>query len=142
MTPKGFLRITIKQSKTDPFRKGIDLYVGCTGTDICPVAAVLDYLQCRGMSLGALFILKDSCPLTRSRFVELVQDARYRPGQVLQPWLSNRSGHNCGIKRYIGLCHKDPRPVEKPSISPVRAPTQGAASRICQPAGFAVTHLL
>ena len=28
----SFLRITIKQSKTDPFRKGMNLYVGRTGT--------------------------------------------------------------------------------------------------------------
>ena len=75
-----FLRITIKQSKTDPFRKEVDLFVGRTGTDLCPVAAVLDYLQCRGMSSGALFILKDGRPLTRSRFVELVRDALTKAG--------------------------------------------------------------
>ena len=33
----SLVRITIKQSKTDPFRKGVSIFVGRTGTDICPV---------------------------------------------------------------------------------------------------------
>ena len=40
------------QSKTDPFRKGVDLFIGRTGTDLYPVAAVLNYLQARGTSQG------------------------------------------------------------------------------------------
>ena len=71
----SFLRITIKQSKTDPFRKGVDLFVGRTGSDLCPVAAVLDFLQVRGMSPGPLFLFEDGRPLTRQRFVVLVRDA-------------------------------------------------------------------
>lgn len=31
------LCIRIKQSKTDPFRKGVDLFVGKTGSGLCPV---------------------------------------------------------------------------------------------------------
>ena len=31
------VRITVKLSKTDPFRKDIDLYIGRTGNDLCPV---------------------------------------------------------------------------------------------------------
>ena len=36
-SPKNLqvMRVSIKQSKTDPFRKGIDLYMGRTSTDIC-----------------------------------------------------------------------------------------------------------
>lgn len=37
--PQG-IRVAIKQSKTDPFRKGIDLYIGKTSTDVCPVKAL------------------------------------------------------------------------------------------------------
>ena len=29
------IQVTIKQSKTDPFRQGADLYLGKTGKDIC-----------------------------------------------------------------------------------------------------------
>ena len=37
----SILRICIKQSKTDPFRKGVHIIVGATGDCLCPVAAVL-----------------------------------------------------------------------------------------------------
>ena len=40
----SLLRVTIKQSKTDPFRKGVDLYIGKTSAPTRPVAAVLNYL--------------------------------------------------------------------------------------------------
>ena len=48
------LRITIIQSKTDPFRRGVDLWVGKTGSDLCPVTAVLDYLRARGGQMPVL----------------------------------------------------------------------------------------
>ena len=41
------LRVQLKQSKTDPFRQGIFLFVGKTESDICPVAAILAYLAVR-----------------------------------------------------------------------------------------------
>lgn len=67
------MRVTIKQSKTDPFRKGISLFLGCTSSELCPVKAVLSYLECRGTSPGPLFRFKDGHPLTRQRFVEAVR---------------------------------------------------------------------
>ena len=69
------MRVRIKQSKTDPFRKGVDLFLGRTGSDICPVAALLSYLACRGPRPGPLFIFADGRLLTRRRFVELVRAA-------------------------------------------------------------------
>lgn len=33
----SIVQVTIKQSKTDPFRKGISLFLGKTSTDLCPV---------------------------------------------------------------------------------------------------------
>ncbi len=38
------VRVFIKQSKTDPFRKGIHLFPGRTQSDICPVKALVNYL--------------------------------------------------------------------------------------------------
>ena len=72
--------MTIKQSKTDPFRKGVDIFVGRTGTDLCPVGALLDYLQVRGAAPGALFIFADGRLLTRQRFVDRVREALQRAG--------------------------------------------------------------
>ena len=44
----GIIRVHIKQSKTDPFRKGVHLFIGRTQSDICPVRAILNYLVVRG----------------------------------------------------------------------------------------------
>ena len=38
-----WLEIRIKASKTDPFCKGVSVYIGVTGASVCPVAAILDY---------------------------------------------------------------------------------------------------
>ena len=53
------IRITIKQSKTDPFQKGIDLYIGWTGNDLCPMVALLSYLADRGSKGGPFFKFMD-----------------------------------------------------------------------------------
>ncbi len=37
-------QVRLKTSKTDPFRKEVDVYVGKTGNDLCPVSAMLAYL--------------------------------------------------------------------------------------------------
>ena len=47
VTP-SVVRITIKQSKTDPFRKGIDFFFGITEHAVCPVKSILPYLVLRG----------------------------------------------------------------------------------------------
>ena len=76
----SLLRISIKQSKTDPFRKGVDLFIGRTGTDLCPLAALLDYLRTRGSAPGPLFVFADGRVLTRQRFVDLVRDGLEKAG--------------------------------------------------------------
>ena len=76
----SFLRIRIKQSKTDPFRRGINLFVGRTDSDLCPVAALLDYMKHRGRTPGPLFTFSSGLYLTRNRFVEIVREALRRRG--------------------------------------------------------------
>ena len=49
--------------------------LGSTGADICPVAAIVDYLQFRGSSPGPLFQLEDGKPLHRRLFTTEVQKA-------------------------------------------------------------------
>lgn len=65
--------ITIKASKTDPFRTGITLALGRTNHPLCPVAAMPAYLQIRGTKSGPLFQFSDGEPLTRSGFVAHVK---------------------------------------------------------------------
>ena len=74
------LCIRIKQSKTDPFRKGVNLFVGKTGSSLCPVSAMLSYLCARGMENGPLFKFEDGRVLTRQRFVAVVKEGLQRAG--------------------------------------------------------------
>ncbi len=76
----SFLRVRIKQSKTDPFRRGVDLYVGRTYSTLCLVAAMLDYLSVRGMAPGPLFTYQNGQYLTRQRFAGAVRAALTKAG--------------------------------------------------------------
>ena len=67
--------LTIKASKTDQFRKGAHVVLGATSSDLCPVAALLDYLAFWGRTPGPLFQLKDGKPLKRRTFATSVQQA-------------------------------------------------------------------
>ena len=64
-----YLEIRIKASKTDPFRKGVSIYVGRGSCDLCPVAAVLNYMVQRGSAPGSFFHFVNGNYLTRERFV-------------------------------------------------------------------------
>jgi len=67
------LKVTIKQSKTDPFRKGVDHYLGATNGMLCPVKTLLPFLAIRpGWANSPLFIFKDGHPLTRQRFCNIL----------------------------------------------------------------------
>ena len=35
------MRVTLKQSKTNPFQRDIDLYLGATGATTCPIKGIL-----------------------------------------------------------------------------------------------------
>ena len=62
------LRIRIKQSKTDPFRQGVQIYLGATNTNVCPILGILPYLARRGTQPGPLFLTENSQGLTRQIF--------------------------------------------------------------------------
>lgn len=74
-TNPSLLRVHIKCSKTDPFRQGVHIYLGKTDNQLCPVAAMIDYLAIRGGDLGPLLRFQDGRPLTRSRLVTQVRTA-------------------------------------------------------------------
>ena len=76
----SLLKIRIKASKTDPFRQGVDVFVGRTDTELCPVAALLSYMAVRGPGPGPLFRFRDGKPLTRERFVQQVRAALSQAG--------------------------------------------------------------
>ena len=74
-TIPDFLQVTIKASKTDPFRKGVTIFLGRTRNELCPVAASLQYMIQRGGAPGPLFKFGDGRYLTRDRFVSAVRSA-------------------------------------------------------------------
>ena len=58
------MRVKIKASKTDPFRKGSDIHIGLGRHPLCAVQAMMAYLSQRGSSSGPLFCLQDGRPLS------------------------------------------------------------------------------
>lgn len=70
--PKA-ISVRIKQSKTDPFRQGVSIYLG--NSPLCPVAALLSYLVVWHCGEGPLLQLKDGQPLNRPQLVSLLRKA-------------------------------------------------------------------
>ena len=68
------LRVTIKASKTDPFRKGCFVYIGKGSNPLCAITALNNYLRLRGDGPGPLFIMRDGSPLTRSALTVWIRD--------------------------------------------------------------------
>ena len=61
----NIISITIKASKTDPFRSGIKVRVCRIGGMLCPVDAIMKYMNYRGLSPGPFFILSCGEVITR-----------------------------------------------------------------------------
>ena len=87
------LRVKLKCSKTDQLGKGVEVYVGRTGCQLCPVAATLAYMASRGSQEGAFFQFKTGQPLTKPKFTQHVRTALQAAGL---PYL-NFAGHSFRI---------------------------------------------
>ena len=74
------IAITIKASKTDPYRQGVTVYLGATGSPLCPVKALLAFIMVRGDAPGPLFQFANKQFLTRDRFVTHVRSALSKAG--------------------------------------------------------------
>ncbi len=55
ITKPRALRVRLKASKTDPFRKGLDVHIRHTQDELCPVSAVLTFMVARGPGAGPFF---------------------------------------------------------------------------------------
>ena len=86
------MEIHLKASKTDPYRKGVNVYVGCMRNALCPISAMLAYLAICGDKEGPLFQLGDSRSLTREHFVQAVRSALMKAGVDCQVY----AGHSLG----------------------------------------------
>ena len=67
-SPK-YMLVRIKVSKTDPFRQGQTIVIGKTNSPLCPISAMLAYLNSRPSSFdsGPLFIYVSGAFLTREK---------------------------------------------------------------------------
>ena len=83
------MRVTLKQSKTDPFRQGMDIFLGVTKPSLCPVMAMLAYLAIRGSSVGLLFIRTNGSPLTRFILADSLKTALNQCGIDLAKYNGN-----------------------------------------------------
>lgn len=71
----SMLSVHLRRAKTDPFGRGVTLYLGRSGSEVCPVAAVLNYLVTRPAPDGPLFVHSDGSPLLKRQFVAGVRRA-------------------------------------------------------------------
>jgi site-specific recombinase XerD len=70
------IKLHLTRSKTDPFGKGTEIYLGITGLDLCPVSALLQYMMVRpDPKQGPLFVLQNGQPLSRDQFVRHLKQA-------------------------------------------------------------------
>ncbi len=97
-----FMLVRIKASKTDPYRKGVSIYLGTTGSDLCPVAAMLDYMVRRGPAPGPMFTFEDGRLLTRARLVSHLRGALKAAGYAPEKY----AGHSfrSGAATTASLC--------------------------------------
>ena len=81
------------QSKTDPYRHGVNIYIGRTDSSLCLVAAVVAYVAIRQVAPGPFFIFRDGSPLTRDKLVAAVREVLAEAGLDV----SGYSGHSFRI---------------------------------------------
>jgi hypothetical protein len=71
-TNPSMVRVHLQQSKTDPFRHGVDIFLGRTDAALCPVAAILataPYAQ-------PFFVFRDGSPQTGGHSAECTVPCR------------------------------------------------------------------
>ena len=64
-TAPSIIQIHLKQSKCDQFGRGADIILGKTDSTICPVRAILAYMDQRDQRSGPFFLLSDSTPASK-----------------------------------------------------------------------------
>ena len=84
------LRVHIKASKSDSFRKGVDLFLGKTASSICHITAMTAFLLQRSPASGPLFTLQDGSTLSRACLVTAVRSC-LRAGGVNEEAYSGHS---------------------------------------------------
>ena len=69
------LRVHLRVSKCDQFGKGVNVFMGKTGNQRCPVTAAVAYMVRRGQTAGPFFLLQEKNPLLKQTFVAELRSA-------------------------------------------------------------------
>ena len=69
-----------ERSKTDQFGRRVEIFVGATGGELCPVSAILAYMRVRGVAPGPFFKCENGLLLTKAPFIGGVRSALARSG--------------------------------------------------------------
>ena len=92
--PPNYICVHLRVSKTDPFGRGVHMYLGRTASVICPVAAILSFMTIRPSHLtGPLLRFLDGSTLTRTFLISTVKRALATAG--IDP--TRYSGHSFRI---------------------------------------------
>ena len=120
----SMVQMHLKKSKTGTYGQGADVVMGVTNTAICPVKAMCQFLQVRGVAAGPFFVLKNGSALTKPAFIEIVRTALQAMGLPTAPvcraqlpdWGSNHSS----ARWPGGLTDSDSRKMAQYSILELR----------------------
>ena len=143
-TSPSVARIRIKQSKRDPLRQGVDIFLGTTNTSICPVQALIQYIAGRSPDPGPLFVVQAGSPLTRSFLVAHLQATLQKVGVaplcIHGPQFSHW-GSNDGCEMWFGrLPNPNSRALEECSLpSLYKNPAAGASVSVQSPCEKSLT---
>ena len=86
----NIMYVTIKASKTDPFRSGVVVRVAAISNHpLCPVSAMKAYLGARGPIVGPLYLFSDGSFVTRKHVVAFLH--------MSLPGVSNINTHSFRI---------------------------------------------
>ena len=79
--PPNYICVYLRVSKTDPFGRGVHIYLGRTASVICPVATILSFLAvCPSHLTGPLLRFLDGSTLTRTFLISAVKRALVTAG--------------------------------------------------------------
>ena len=110
------IKVRLRRSKTDQFRNGVDVIVGRTGDDLCPVAAVAAFMAKRGEHFGAILQIPRRFTAHEGKVHRILErrswGARASGRSVRRPQLKNRGSHDGSPGWVRGLDDYDVGTVE------------------------------
>ena len=86
----------------DPFQQGVDIFLGTMYADICPVQAVLQFLELCNPSPDPLFVFQSGSLLTRATLVSHFRAALQKAGIPLLAY--NGHGFHIGAATTAAQC--------------------------------------